>query len=70
MLLKDLDAVVLTTDVPTHGLRRGDVGTVVHVNSPESFDVEFVRASGRTQALVTLGAKDVRPAGDQDLRFG
>jgi len=49
MLLKDLDAVVLERDVPAHGLCRGDIGTVVHVNSAESVEVEFVRASGRTR---------------------
>jgi len=67
MLLKDLDAVVLERDVPAHGLCRGDIGTVVHVNSAESVEVEFVRASGRTQALLTLSANDVRRAGDQDV---
>jgi Domain of unknown function (DUF6883) len=29
--------------------------------------VEFVTASGRTQALVTLGTADVRPVSDYDL---
>jgi len=34
-------------------------------------EVEFVTASGRTQALVTLRVGDVRPVLDEDLiRFG
>jgi hypothetical protein len=59
--------VVLERDLPAHGLRRGDLGAVVEVHQPRAFVVEFVAASGRTQALVTLGPADVRPVTDDDL---
>ncbi len=62
-----LDAVVLDRDVPEHGLRRGALGAVVDVHAPAGLDVEFVLASGRTQALVTLHQSDVRAVGDADL---
>lgn len=62
-----LDVVVLERDLPAHGLRRGDLGTVVEVHTPDAFMVEFVAASGRTQALVTLGPADVRAVADDDL---
>ncbi len=62
-----LDVVVLTRDLPGEGLRRGDLGTVVEVHSADAFIVEFVAASGRTQALVTLGPADVRAVADNDL---
>ena len=62
-----LDTVVLTRDVPDAGLRRGDLGAIVEVYGPNAFEVEFVAASGRTQALVTLTADDIRHVGDQDL---
>jgi Domain of unknown function (DUF4926) len=62
-----LDVVVLNTDVPTHGLKRGDLGTVVDVYDHETVEVEFVTASGRTKALVTLRATDIREVGDDDL---
>ena len=62
-----LDAVALTRDVPAVGLRRGDLGAIVAVYAPDAMEVEFVAASGRTQALLTLGAQDVRELGDQDL---
>jgi hypothetical protein len=62
-----LDVVVLTRDMPVEGLRRGDLGAIVEVHSPEAFIVEFVAASGRTQALVTLGPADVRAVADNDL---
>jgi hypothetical protein len=62
-----LDTVVLTRDVPEFGLLRGDLGAIVEVYGPNAFDVEFVAASGRTQALVTLTADHIRHVGDGDL---
>jgi Domain of unknown function (DUF4926) len=62
-----LDVVVLQTDQPAHGLKRGDLGAVVDVYAPDAIDVEFVTASGRTRALVTLKASDIREVADDDL---
>jgi hypothetical protein len=62
-----LDVVVLEHDLAEHGLRRGDLGTVVEVYAPDAIAVEFVAASGRTQALVTLHPGDVRDVHDDDL---
>ena len=62
-----LDTVVLTRDVPDAGLRRGDLGAIVEAYGPDAFEVEFVAASGRTQALVTLSATDLRHVDDHDL---
>jgi hypothetical protein len=62
-----LDTVVLDRDLPEHGLRRGDLGAVVDTYAPDGLEIEFVLASGRTQALVTLHESDVRAVGDQDL---
>lgn len=67
MSLRVLDSVVLERDLPEHGLRRGDLGAVVHVYVGNVIEVEFVRASGRTQALVQLIEADVRPVQDEDL---
>ncbi len=67
MTLHPLDVVVLTHDVPAHGLRSGDLGAVVEVYGPDAIGVEFVAASGRTKALVTLQPQDLRQAGDDDL---
>jgi hypothetical protein len=64
---KLLDTVALTHDLPAAGLRTGDVGAVVEVLAADAYEVEFVAASGRTQALVTLADADVRALGDQDL---
>ena len=67
MTLQALDVVVLTHDLPDHGLKRGDLGAVVDVYAADAMEVEFVTASGRTQALVTLRPSDVREVGDDDL---
>ncbi len=62
-----LDTVVLDRDIPEHGLRRGDLGAVVEMYDPNGLEVEFVTASGRTAALVTLTTRDVRAVADDDL---
>ena len=67
MIYKLLDTVVLDRDLPEHGLRNGDLGAVVQVYEPDGLEVEFVTASGKTQALVTLNVNDVRPVQDSDL---
>jgi Domain of unknown function (DUF4926) len=67
MTLRELDTVVLERDLPTHGLRRGDLGAIVHVHSPSIVEVEFVRASGRAQAVVELATSDLRAVADDDL---
>ena len=63
-----LDTVALTHDIQAAGLHRGDLGAVVELHAPGgAMEVEFVAASGRTQALVMLSAADVRHFGDQDV---
>ncbi len=64
---RELDTVVLLRDLPGAGLRAGDLGAVVRVYGPDALEVEFVTAAGRTQALRTLGAADVRAVDDDDL---
>lgn len=67
MKYKTLDTVVLDKDLPQHGLRRGDLGAIVYLHDADAMDVEFVTASGKTQALVTLSSRDVRSVHDSDL---
>jgi len=59
-----LDTVVLNRDLLEHGLKRGDLGAIVEVYGPDAFEVEFVTASGRTGALLTLKFEDIRKAAD------
>ncbi len=67
MTYKVLDTVVLTRDLPEQGLQAGDLGAVVELYPPDALEVEFVTASGRTTALITLKSVDVRPISDSDL---
>ena len=67
MRFRILDTVVLDRDLPDLGLRSGDLGAVVQVYKEDGMEVEFVAASGRTEALVTLKESDVRPISDTDL---
>ena len=67
MMYHVLDTIVLDRDLPDHGLRKADLGAVVEVYEPDGLEVEFVTASGRTAALLTLNARDVRAVADDDL---
>lgn len=60
MTIKVLDMVALTRDLPEHKLKQGDLGAFVEVYPPDGLEVEFVKASGHTQALLTLKMSDVR----------
>ena len=46
-MIKELDSVVLTTDLPEHGLARDDIGTVVLVHEGgKGCTVEFMTLAG------------------------
>jgi hypothetical protein len=60
-MMKELDNAVLTIDLPEHGLRRGDVGSVVLVHDAPGYEVEFVTLDGQTVAVVSLSADQVLP---------
>jgi hypothetical protein len=67
MKFRVLDTVVLEHALREHRLRKGDLGAVVEVYEPDGLEVEFVTASGKTQALVTVRERDVRRVRDGDL---
>ncbi len=54
-----LDVVALTDDLPSSGLYRGQVGTVVEPLAPDVFEVEFSDISGRTYATLALHAQQL-----------
>ena len=51
-----LDVVALAHDLPDERLVRGQVGTVVEVLSPGTFEVEFSDDAGKTYAMLPLAA--------------
>ena len=67
-MINELDSVVLTTDLPEHGLAKGDIGTVVLVHeNGKGFTVEFMTLAGYTVAVVTLLADQVRPIAKDEI---
>ena len=67
MKYSELDTVVLARDLPEYGLCTGDLGAVVGVYDLDGVEVEFVTASGKTEAFLTLTEHDVRPVDQNDL---
>ena len=64
----ELERVVLTEALPDYGLEPGDVGTVVLVHQGgEGFEVEFVALDGRTMAIATVEACQVRPVASGEI---
>ena len=68
MNIKEHECVVLTADLPTEGLLVGDVGTVVHIHKGGvAYEVEFITLTGKTVAVATVEASQLRPVSQQDL---
>lgn len=67
-MFEELDTVVLTKDLKEYGLKKGDLGTIVHLyGDKEAFEVEFMAASGKTIAVLTLTTKDIRPMAKNEI---
>ncbi len=67
-MIKEHERVVLKVSVPSEGLEAGDVGTVVHkYEDGRAYEVEFVTLEGKTAAVVTLEASQVRPVSDREI---
>jgi hypothetical protein len=65
MPLKPFQSAILTTDLPSEGLRAGDVGTIVEEHvvpgvEQAGYSVEFFDMTGRTVAVVTVPASELR----------
>jgi hypothetical protein len=67
MMIKELDNVVLIVDIPEHGLKKGDVGTVVLLHDSRGYEVEFMTLGGSTLAVVSLSSNQVRPVGSREI---
>lgn len=67
-MIREHDRVVLATDVSAEGLVLGDVGTVVHIyRDGLAYEVEFTTLEGKTAAVITLEASQVRPVGKREI---
>jgi hypothetical protein len=59
--IKILDVVAVMENIPEHGLRRGEVGTVVERWKDGAYEVEFSDDQGETYAFVALRADQLMP---------
>ncbi len=66
-MIRELDTVVLTEDLPEHGLKRGDIGTIVLLHDLPGYEVEFVSLDGETLAVVSLTPQQVRSVGRREI---
>ena len=66
-MIRELDRVVLTADLPEYGLKSGDVGTVVLVHDGRGYEVEFVALDGETLAVVSVFPQQLRPIGHREI---
>ena len=67
-MIAEHDQVVLTRDLPEHGLVAGDIAVVVAVHqNGKGYTLEFTTVQGDTIAIVTVDGVDVRPARAREL---
>jgi hypothetical protein len=66
-MINELDTVILTTDLLDHGLKAGDLGTVVLLHKQSGYEVEFMTLDGETVAVVSLSPDQVRPVGRREI---
>ena len=70
-MLKENETIVSTADVPGdegEELKRGEVGTIVHVHPDnEAVVVEFMSLDGTTVAIATVLSSEARPVRISDI---
>jgi hypothetical protein len=67
-MIKEHERIVLKVAIPNEGLEAGDVGTVVHIyHDGQGYEVEFTTLEGKTAAVVTVEASDVRPVNKREI---
>lgn len=67
-MIRELDQVALTVDLPDYHLQIDDVGTVVDVTpNGNQLTLEFFSFSGQTIAVVPVSASQVREIGSREI---
>ena len=69
-VIRELDEIVLTCDLPDQRLTAGDIGTVVLVHGEDKgYEVEFMTLDGETIAVSTLRADQVRVVHHDEIAY-
>lgn len=66
-MYQEHELVVLRGDISAHGLRAGDIGTVVGIYDAGGYEVEFATPGGDTVAVLTLAASKTRPLARREI---
>lgn len=67
-MIKEHNRIVLKVAIPDERLEAGDVGTIVHIyRDGHAYEVEFTTLEGKTAAVVTVEAADVRPVNKREI---
>ncbi|MEW6374987.1 MAG: DUF4926 domain-containing protein [Thermodesulfobacteriota bacterium] len=67
-MIKELESIVLTTDLPEYGLKKGDLSPVVLVHHEgKGYEVEFVTLDSETVAIILLLPSQVRSIGRREI---
>ncbi|MFP4364131.1 MAG: DUF4926 domain-containing protein [Spirochaetia bacterium] len=66
-MLKELDNIVLTRNLPDYSLEKGDIGVIVHKYNSTGYEVEFLLANGKTVCVVTLTNEEIRPVHSEEI---
>lgn len=67
-VIREHERVVLLTAIESARLEPGDVGTVVHVYpNHAAYEVEFVTLNGKTAAVETVEASNVRAVRPREI---
>lgn len=66
--IREFDKIILNIDLTQSGLEKGDIGKVVMVyNNGEGYEVEFITFDGKTVAVETLLASQIRKVSHQEI---
>ncbi len=67
-MIKEFDRIILTENLPDKKLMKGDIGTVVMIyERGKGYEVEFITLNGKTVAVVTLLANQVRQIRNNEI---
>ncbi|GIL13513.1 MAG: hypothetical protein BroJett038_22330 [Chloroflexota bacterium] len=67
-MIRELERVALTVDLPEYHLKAGDMGTVVDITSDDlEYTIEFFTLDSETFAVVPVQASQIRQVGSREI---
>lgn len=66
--MQELERVALVQDLPEYGLKKDDIGMIVHIYGDHTgYEVEFVTLSGDLVAMVSVYPTQIRPLREHEI---